>query len=421
MVVSLVLVRVALRILGESQFAVFQVLIAALAWFTLSSLGLGPALKNLVSEYRARGEPDQPLRAAATVLGALLFVVGAALVGILAPTVTNGLLRKLSHDQVWAFRAFLIGGMLSLITALGQVGLEVLYAEFRAGWVYALSIGSSAVTLLAVGWIGHLDLPRAELVFCLVCATIGPQAVAGTVGLGMTRLLTLRLRRPSRAVLHRIAALALRFGGYILLTNLSLAVDSLLISQILVARDIVVYAIMTKVITVGLVLFTTVISVAWPEWTHHWELRQFATLRRRVLTLAVTGVAICVPGAIFAVFALPAVLQLWLPDAGVAPSTALVVLFVTYLAVRLWTDVHSSALMAGNRIRPATAFAVCQALVTGPLEYLGGRMWGPEGVILGLLVGILVTGAWLFPWRFYGEIGMLETGAPVTAGDRGVA
>jgi O-antigen/teichoic acid export membrane protein len=161
-------------------------------------------------------------------------------------------------------------------------------------------------------------------------------------------------------------------------------------------------------VTVGLVLFTTVISVTWPEWTRHWALGQVAVLRKKVLSLAIVGVVVCVPGAVIAVAALPTLIRLWLHDASITPPTLLVVTFVAYLAVRLWTDVHSSALMAGNRVASATRFAMVQALITAPLEFLFGRQWGAEGVIFGLLLGFLVTTAWLFPRRFYGEIRSLS-------------
>lgn len=419
--VSLAMVRIALRILGENQFAVFQILITALAWLSLSSLGLGPTLKNLVSEHRARGENDGPLREASATLVAILFVIGAALLWVAAPGVSFGLLRKLSHDQVWAYRAFVAGGVLSLLAALGQIGTEIMYAEFRAARVYLLSIVSSALTLASLVLLGRLARPASELVFWVVCATIGPQALTGVAGLGMTRLLRVRLTRPPRPMLFRISRLAFRFWGFALLSNLILLVDYLVISQILVAREIVLYSVMMKVVTVGVVLFTTVIAVAWPEWTHDWELRRFAVLRHRVLLLATIGAGVCVPGAVLAVYALPMVFRIWLHNANVIPSAMLVVVFIAYLAVRLWTDVHSSALMAGNRVGSATKFAFVQALITAPLEFFLGRVWGAEGVIFGLLLGFLSTTAWLFPWRFYGELGRLSAAETIAADDRGVA
>jgi O-antigen/teichoic acid export membrane protein len=411
--VSLAVVRIALRILGEADFAVFQILTASLAWLSLSSLGLGPALKNLVSECRARGEPDTPLREASVLAIVLLLAIGTLLVVAAAPVVSGGLLRKLEHDPLWSYRALLVGGLLTIVASLGQVSMEVLYAEFRAKWVYILSIIASALTLVLLMRIVQLRRPPAELLFWVVSATTVPPAVSGLIALRITRLLDFRLALPDRDAVTRLARLAMRFWLFALLSSLILMVDYLVISQILVAREIVLYTIMMKIITVALALFTTILAVLWPEWTHNWELRQWQALRKRVLSLALAGVTLCVPGAFVAVFLFPVVIRLWLHDATVVPSTLLILEFVAYLAIRIWTDVHSTALMSGSRVFVATRFAAVQALITAPLEFLFGRQWGAEGVIFGLVAGFLLTAAWLFPRRFYGEV---RTGSLQDAG-----
>jgi O-antigen/teichoic acid export membrane protein len=230
----------------------------------------------------------------------------------------------------------------------------------------------------------------------------------------MAGLLIFKFSRPEPGAFTRLVSLALRFWLFAVLANLILMVEYLVISQILPSGEIVLYSIMMKIATVGITLFTTVISVMWPEWTHEWELGQWAMLRRRVLTLATVGVLLCVPGAAVAVFAVPIIIRLWLHDTTVVPSVLLILLFVVYLAVRMWTDTHSAALMAGSRITVATKFAMIQALITAPLEYLFGRHWGAEGVIFGLVAGFLASAAWMFPHRFYSELAS-ATRAPASA------
>ena len=404
MVVSLAMIRIALRLLGESQFAVFQILTAALAWLALSSFGLGPALKNLVSECRARGESDRQLREASAALLTLLFVTGTVILFLLGPAVSAGLLRKLTHDELWAYRAFVAGGLMSLIAALGQVSLEVLYAEFRAQWVYFLSLLGSALTVGLLLVLRRLNYDPPVMLFWVVCATLAPQALTGLFALRMTGLLPTRLVMPNRAAVARIVPRASRFALFAILSSLILMVDSLVISQILGMRDIVLYLIMMKLVAVGLVLYSTAIAVVWPEWTHNWELRQWTALRKRVRSFAMRGVAVCIPGAALAVFTFPFLIRVWLQDANVVPSTFLVLEFVAYVAVRFWTDAHSAALLSGNRVFVATRFAAIQALITAPLEYLFGRRWGAEGVIFGLVLGFLATAAWMFPRRFSFEL-----------------
>jgi O-antigen/teichoic acid export membrane protein len=408
MLVSLAMVRVSFQLLGEGQYAVLQILVAALAWLTLSSFGLGPALKNLVAGYGARGELDVHLRSTSASLIGIMFVLGVLAVVVTAPFASNWLLRRLTHDQIWATRALLAGGVLALIAAMGQVSMEVLYAEFRAHWGYTLLIGSSMLTLSFIVALTKVPIAPSEMIFWVACATLAPQAVIGVIALRMTGLLPLRVRLPEAQALRRITGLSFRFWLYALLSNLILLVDSIVISQILVAREIVLYSIMIKIAAVGLGLFTTMISVVWPEWTHFWELRQWAVLRKRVLFLGLLGPVICVPGAVLAVLILPGVIRIWLSDAKVAPPMLLVVEFIAYLAVRFWTDVHSVALMSGNRVFAATKYLAIQALITAPLEYIFGKNWGAEGVIFGLIVGFLLTSAWMFPYRFYSEIRALS-------------
>lgn len=410
MVVSLAMIRIALRLLGAGQFAVFQVMVSALAWTSLVSFGLGPALKNVVSEFRTRVEPDDTLRESAGTVILLAFAVSAIVLVLCSPLVTDLLLRRLSHDSVWAWRAFAVGGVLSVIAALGQVGTEVLYADDSAARVYTISIVTSALTFVALWVLRLVDRSDPMLILIVLGATLGPPAVSSIVTLLTARLLSFRLRFSISADVERLRALALRFWGFAVLSNLILLVDGFVISQILVAHDIVVYSIMMKVVTVGLVMFTTVIAVVWPEWTRAWELRQYRMLGSRVLRLACIGVAVCIPAAALAVALVPRAIHLWLDDSTLVPSATLIVAFIAYLAVRIWTDVHSSALMAGNRVGTASLFAILQATITAPLEYAFGRIWGAEGVIFGLLSGFMLTAAWLFPRRFYGELRRLTKG-----------
>jgi O-antigen/teichoic acid export membrane protein len=389
--VSLALVRVALTLLGEGHFAAYQILNAALAWLSLSSLGLGPTLKNLVSAFSARGESDERLRETTGTILRMLFLLCVPLLVIFTPGVSALLLRKLDHDALWASRALLVGGILTLIAALGQVGMEVLYAELRAQWVYVLSMVGSVLTLLLMTRLGALHLPPTETLFWAVGATAGPPALCGVVALRMTRLLRLRFTAPDRATLRQVGRLALQFWVFAGLSNLILMVDYLVMSQILAAREIVMYSIMMRIATVGLAFLSTVIAVLWPDWARHWELRQWEVLRRRVRSVALVGVGVCAAGAAVAVVASRFVVRLWLGETSLLPPTMLVLEFVAYLAVRFWTDVHSAALMSGNRVSASTTFAVWQALITAPLEYVLGRMWGAEGVILGLLTGFLAA------------------------------
>jgi len=404
MLVSLATVRFALQILGEYQFAVYQVIIAALGWLTLASLGLGPALKNLVSQHDARGEQDHQLRRSSAAIVGLLFVAGAVLLALAAPGATAGLLRRLDHDIVWASRAVLVGGLLSLITVLGQVSTEVLFAEFRARLVYLLTIAGSVLTLTSIVLLARLGRPPSEMLFWTVCSVVGPPALGALVAMRITRLFSLRLAEVRSSVSQKIFGVALPFWVFAALSNLVFLVDGVVISQVLNAQDIVVYSIMIKVAAVGIGLFATVVAVVWPEWTRNWERREAAQLRQRVLRLGALGVLVCVPAAAIGVFALPVLIRLWLPDARMTLSAGLILMFVAYVAVRFWTDVHTAALMSGNRIATATKYLIIQAIITAPLEYVFGQRWGAFGVILGLLTGYLATAAWMFPRRFYSEM-----------------
>ena len=148
--VQLLLLPLLLKILGDQKFSVYQIILSLLGWIMLCSLGIGPALNNLISEMVAKGEPEHDVRYATTFFLWLLFIIFVVSLVVLSPFISNSILGRLTEGERWAGTPMSIALLLMLVISMGQVGAEALYAEMRAHWVYLLPAIAQSLGLLFI-------------------------------------------------------------------------------------------------------------------------------------------------------------------------------------------------------------------------------------------------------------------------------
>lgn len=397
--VQVLITPLLLHWLGDSHFSAYQVTNSLLGWFVLCSFSIGPALKNLISEYRASGEPDAPARQTATIFVWGLWLGFTLIFSVAAFPLAKLLLGSLAGDDSWVIAAFGVSVLLMIVIGVGQVGYETLFADGRGQLAYLLPAAGQGVGLALIYVAKTLGGFETQRLFGTLLLWFVPQAISAGVALYMGRVLL--TPRCDHAISLRLVKSALSFWGITLLSNGVLLIDYIVMSQFLPPGEIVLYSVMIGILNVLLLFYTSVLMVFWPEWSRYFSQGKFVQVRVWVLRSAVLGVLGCVALAWVMSVVLPDVLRLWLGRPTLIVTLTTILCFSCYLAIRVWTDTHAIALMSANQTQWLMLTVFLQMLVTLPAEVILGRAFGANGIVGGLIVGFVLTASWMLPYRFY--------------------
>lgn len=402
--VQLLVIPLLLNLLDEDRYAVYQVIYSLQGWFLLCSLGIGQSLKNIISESRAKNQSDAAVRRTASFFLLLAFLGSVLIFTFVSPHLSNRLLNRLAQGENWADRPFFLAGLLMIVIGVGQVGFEVLYAEMRGHWAYLLPGLGQGIGLVLIYGLTSLNEALPGLLFWIVLFWFGPQAIAGVIALKMGGLFRMPRLHADHSLSSRLLLPAGQFFTFAFLSNAVLLVDYLVMSQVLEAREIVMYSVMMRIVNTLLVFYMTILNLTWPEWSEQLHRGEWTVTGWRVLSMSVIGVLVCGVLAVVMIPVLPSVVRIWLqrPDFPVPVITML--LFFGYLAIRVWTDTYAVALMSNNRTKWLIVTVIAQVLITLPAELFLGRLWGADGIILGLIIGFLLTATWALSSRFFGLV-----------------
>ncbi len=399
LVTQLVSIRVLLHHLGTTQYAAYTVLNAAAGWCVLLDFGLGPSVELAVAQARARGESTAPILRAARRLIVLALPLSALLVGLGGPVVQHLLLRPLAvglPPQPPLLLAAVAG--LVVLATIGGVGYRVFYATQRAYRHHLYTALAGLLSLVGLVLLARLDPSRALAPALVVAAAPG-------AGLALLALVE-ALRGAGTAagagdtVVGR--ALRARAGRHLVLAVLSAAVlqvDFLVMSQTLAPREIVVYSLVSRVFGVILMFHGVLLGASWPELTTvltrgDWRAADGIVRRSLLGSLALVAV-----GALGLALATGPVTAFFSSDPGLRMPRTVIALFALALGLRIWSDVHSYALLALNRFGPLWWAIPLQAAVSVVGQYTLSRAYGIHGIVGGLVLSFLAV-AWVTPLAY---------------------
>jgi hypothetical protein len=229
--------------LGIGGYSAFAVITGLLAWFMLADLGFGAAVQNYISHARVDGADWQPVvRRIVGRLSLTLVILWLATAGA-APWAGPYLLADYkgvsTRDAMLGFGAF---GILMSATGVLSIMLKIQFAQHRGYLAHIITGVSAAAGLLLLAIV--LTLPLAHLLVWAIVAYYLP-------GVLLPLLLLVRLVRraaPARAATPRFVAQ--QAGVFLLFAALSalvLNVDYIILARTVTPRELLLYAIVSKV------------------------------------------------------------------------------------------------------------------------------------------------------------------------------
>ena len=374
---------------------------------TSFGIGLGAGASAVVARGLGAGDPGVPrLSAHALWLAAATAAVVALPSWVLAPA----LLRALGaagevHDLAQAYLRAWLPGAVPLVVAI--VALSLTRAASDMWFQGSMLAGAGALAFL-------LDWPLAFGVPGVVPG-LGVAGLAVAAGLSWCAMLALALRRLRHlGLLDRIIAApgagfpasarrVLRVGLPAAATNAIIPVATTLFTAMLALHGAVAvagFSVGSRVEALAMVAFYALSAMTNPFAAQNAGAGRMDRVRAgmRAMLLFCAGVG-ATAGVVFW-FAAPAVARLFSADPAVVASTSL------YLTLMPWgfgavgaVAVANAAFNGLERPLPALALSLARTLVVGvPAAWLGGRLGGEAGTLLGILLTNLAVGGAAAAW-----------------------
>lgn len=398
-VAQLAAIRILTESLGTESYGAFAVLGSLVAWFALSDLCIAFSLQNYISERRANKQEADDLIFTATILSAGA-TCSAALVTLLAgPWLADLLLGRfetLSGTQrTMAFYAVAFPG---IGAALGGMTYKIWLAKHRGYLSNILPaigtlIGTSAIWLAA-------SIPTTDHLTMNILLYYVPLAVLPVGALALTAMHT-RRHRFRFDMINPLLDRAWRFWLFGLLTAGVTQVDYIVMSQILLSNDIVVYNIASRIFQLVLFIYSALLFALWPVCSEAIVRGEWARIIKMLFRYISIGIIFVLLSGTVIVVINPWITSIIAPALKQGLPLLVVILMTIYMAMRVWTDTFSMMLQSMNDLKSLWIIVFVQAVFSVTCQVIGAKLFGLVGMIIGLIACYAFTAAWAIPMRCF--------------------
>jgi len=395
--VSIVSIRELLSYLGEERYAVYLIAYSLTVWFLLTQFNIGTSLQNFISQSRAKNENYDKYMLSALQCISLLFILFFILILFLSTPAQNMIFRKFPMlDEPVVF----IIGIISLITALAGIVYNVYFAEHKGYIPNIFPAIAAVISLLLILIVKHYNV-SASIVTALLIFT-GPQLLF--ILFLFFKTFKKFFSRIFEFDFANIKNLCLRASKFYLLGILGIIytqTDYIIASQVLSAEEIIRYGIFMRFFLFPIFIYESLLTAAWPVRGEMFIKKNYAVLKGMISRYSYYGIIIvvlcAVPIFIFSDF----LIKILAPDSNIKAGAGFIILFTVYAVVRTLYTNYSYFLQSANVLRIFMYFMPFQIITNIVSQYYFAKIYGAEGIVIGLILSLVLTSLWVLPIKTY--------------------
>lgn len=393
---TLAQVPIALRLLGAEGFGLWMTLSSLAGLLTLGDLGLGLGAKTLLAETHGKDDSRAFRILADECQRQLLWL--ALVVALLGVALTFAI------DFAAVFKV--TDPTLARQLPVALVGLMAM-----AGLTLASSLGNVLAASLQLAWLQHLSVALGgflTLLVVLLCAALHASWLALTLWslalpaiVNVTILVWLRLHLGWRGLsAERLAAeehgKLRRLSRWFLVPQLgSLFMLAGLPAAIAAAGGpfaVTVFNLLQRIFGLVGQVHWMALSGLWPAYSEAHSRGDHLWIRQAYRRSWLVTCAVFFPGLLALAALTPALVKLWVRDNTPAIAPAWLWVCAGWFGVQLLGQPPALLLNALGRIRTVAVYGTLGHLVSFAAMVVGGKLFGPLGVILGMATGYVAVG-----------------------------
>jgi len=395
--IQLLSVRIIIENLGTDQYAVFGLLTGLMGWYMLVEMGVGTSLQNFISEYRAKDQTYVKYIVSAGMVAFVLLFPLLFILYILSPYLAPFFLKQFYFlSDAEKIKDFFSIGSLFIAATIGGIAYRVWYAQQR-GYI------SNLLTALGslISFFGILTVTQSQLSNKLFLSLV-MYALPSTI-LSIASLCYLTIKNMNNGfrweteVVENLLRRAGRFWLLAIMAACVLQVDSIIISQFIEIKEIVIYLISTRIYGFIFFIYNAVLLALWPVFAEAIARNKWDIINRNLTNYLTAGISMMVVATSVLLWLMPFIVHILSPAEKIEVPLFFIIILGVYYLLRVWTDTFSMVLGSMNDLKPLWLFVPFQGMLSIFFQLILAPKYGVYGIVLGLIISFILTVAWGLP------------------------
>ncbi|MDR3124826.1 MAG: MATE family efflux transporter [Endomicrobium sp.] len=394
--VQIVSIKILLNYLGEDKYAVYAIAYSLIGWLTLSDFGVGFSLQNFISESRAKNENYDKYIVAALQIMAVVLVFSVSVIVFISFPVQNIVFKRFSYIlELQTVNIVLVVGIVALVSWFLNIVSKVYYALHKgyiANLIPTISIVISMIVLVVVD---RYTRKQGSVLLALLVFTMPQLIIVLFAFIKVFKNYFSKLLKFNVSVLKALILRSVKFHGVMLFSLAYMQTDYLVMSQTLKANEIVEYNIFMRVFMFFSYAYVSFLAAFWPVSTQMYVNRKFKELKNAIKKYLTYSTLFTILGTIFVMLSYKIIINILAPRQNILPTFLFMLLLGIYIIVRAWSDTFTVLLQSVSAFR---IFWICmpiQLVVNFLLQYFLSKVYGVEGIVLGLIISTAFISVWV--------------------------
>ncbi len=397
--IQLVAIPILLTNLGIKDYAIFAILTGLNAWFALSCFGIGPSLQNYISSSKAQ-KKDYHSYLTSIVLFLLVFgIVQIGIFSVFSPFIQDLLLKQFNYNGN-PFTLLIIGSIYILNTIF-EISNKIFFAEQRGYWVYLYNTLGRVFSLISIIVVCSINIQINKLLIFLI-AWVFPPMLFSLIGFLHVIPLSNWIKHANCKIFKELLFKSKYFATITIAGTAIVSLDYIVISQVLLPSDIVIYNIVNKVFLLISLGYSVILSTLWPVLSEKFQLGNIKSAHKLIYK-NILGGSLLVMALVILFISFKGFLIEYFKIEGETLNITypIILLFGIYYIIRVWTDTFSITLQSRNKTKVFMYALPLQACINILFMFTLGYYFKLNGILLSLILCYLLTTAYILPFTHY--------------------
>ncbi len=400
---QLILIKLIVEVYNIEVYAIFAIIAGLWGWMQIVDFGYGSALINTIING-----VNQDIKIALKMYKKYItmLVIILAILSILISTIFSGYVFKsidiISENE----KTFLLGIVLFVmgLSVIGSMGYKGFTSVDKAWVGNVLQIVAAAMALAWILMIKYWELSNTINAATMIIGYWFCMMIMSVIGIlyfySQNNKKTDSSEKESDNI-GKIHERAKYFFMMSLVASASVQSDVLIGSILLNKNDIAYYSYVSKVYALIYMAFTSITQVLWPHLAEILNSKDVLKYNKLLKNYLIMSAAAGIVGVVIFEYFKREIISFVFTGGEMNVTRYTFTLFGIYTVIRVVTEFFAASIGAFDKLKYSMLVISCQAIVSISCSYFATKLLGLDGLIIGALMGYLMTSFWMFPYKVY--------------------
>ncbi|MDR3048490.1 MAG: MATE family efflux transporter [Elusimicrobiota bacterium] len=398
--VQIVSIRSLLSYLGEDRYAVYLIAYSLIVWFGLAQCCIGASLQNIISEHRAKNESYDKYMSAVLQIVSVLLIVSVFIILFAAAPIQKIIFSEFSYiDEIRDMPIIAVLALVTIVSAFTHVALSYYFAILKGYISNIMPAISSSLSMILIVVFNHYHICN-SIMSALLIFTLPQMFLFTFLFIKVFKPYFGRLFKINKDDIKKVFIRGLKFHGILIMGAAYGQIDYLMMSRTISAsNDIVAYSLYMRIFSSAFFIYFSLISAVWPHLSEMFIKKQFAQIKRMLINNILCGLLLILLCAGVFYFLFDFIIGILTPNIHIDKSILLFAAISIYMFFKVIVDGLSIFLQSINAVRSIWKYMPFMIILNAGFQYYFSKIYGINGIVLGLLLSLALTGLWVIPMK----------------------